>query len=1065
YSTNSKAFKVFNSKTRIVKENLHVQFSKNSSNIAGSGPNWLFDIDALTKSMNYKPVIQTIKGGGKEGCYPRNKDSEVSSTEEPRINQEKEANINNTNNINPVSPTVNVAGIEDNVVDENIVYGCADDLKMPNLEEIVYSVDDEDNDAEADMNNLNSIILVSPIPTTRLHKDHPLEQIIRDIHSAPQTIRMTKSVTEHAQEGNLSLKRSKLDRSYARRASTVQVTTVARIEAIRLFLACASYKDFVVYQMDVKSAFLYGKIKEEVYVCQPPKFEDPDFLDRVYKGEKALYGLHQAPRAWFKGDILLVQIKTSIWMKDESVEDADVHLYRSMIGSLMYLTSSRPDIMFTVCACARFQVTPKVSHLHVVERIFRYLKGQPKLGLWYPKDSPFDLEAYTDSDYAGASLDRKSTTGGCQFLESRLISWQCKKQTVVANSTTEAEYALTVNPTIYTSCIKQLWATAKAKTVNGEVPMVTSLNRWTEVYRPETKLERMGYENLTQKLTFYKAFFSPQWKFLIHTILQCLSAKTTAWNEFSSTMASAIICLATNQKFNFSKYIFDNMVKNLEGGVKFLMYPRFVQVFLDKQVEGMTKHKEIYVTPSHTKKVFANMKREGKGFSGRVTPLFQTMMVQAPEELEPITNKAANEEHVPIHSNDPLLSGEDRLKLNELMELCTNLSQKVLDLENTKTSQAVEIAKLKERVKKLERRNKSRTPGLKRLRKVGRTARIESSEDEDLGAQEDASKQGRKIADLDADVDVTLVDEAHERNDDNLIVIPTTVDELTLAQTLIEIKAAKPKVVTTAATTTTTAVTRPKARGVVVQEPSEFTTTTSQPSQLPQAKDKGKGKMVEPEKPLKKKDQILVDEEIAQRLQEELQAELEEEERLARQKEEEDNLISWDNTQAMMEADYELAQRLQAEEQGELTIKERSKLFVELMDKRKKHFAKLRAEEIRRKPPTKAQKRNQMCTYLKNMANYKHSQLKNKSFEEIQMLFDNTMKWVDSFVLMDSEVVKGSKSHAERKIVPKDDEAVNVESLATKYPIVDWKTHILVEDKMHYQIIRADGSTKGPFGI
>ncbi|GKA54662.1 hypothetical protein Tco_0753611 [Tanacetum coccineum] len=411
-------------------------------------------------------------------------------------------------------------------------------------------------------------------------------------------------------------------------------------------------------------------------------------------------------------------------------------------------------------------------------------------------------------------------------------------------------------------------------------------------------------------------------------------------------MAFAIICLATNQRFNFSKYIFDNMVKNLEGGVKFLMYPRFVQVFLNKQVEGMTTHKKSYVTPSHTKKVFANMKREGKGFSGRVALLFETMMVRAPEELgegseiptdpqhtptiiqpstsqpqkkqprmkqrkdtkvpqpsgstEPITNEAVNEEHVLVHSNDPLLN---------------------------------EITKLKKRVKKLERKNKSRTPGLKRLRKVGRTERIKSSEDKGLGAKEDASKQGRKIADLDADVEVTLVDEAQERNDENLMfdtgvfdeeevevkkvvsiaevttasATTTTVDELTLAQTLIEIKAAKPKAVTTAATTTTTVVTRPKARGVVVKEPSESTTTTSQPSQLSQAKDKGKGKMVEPEKPLKKKDQILVDEEITLRLQEELQAELEEEERLARQKEEENNLILWDNTQAMMEADYDQA--------------------------------------------------------------------------------------------------------------------------------------------------------------
>ncbi|GKE52154.1 hypothetical protein Tco_1487310, partial [Tanacetum coccineum] len=132
-------------------------------------------------------------------------------------------------------------------------------------------------------------------------------------------------------------------------------------------------------------------------------------------------------------------------LKDEDGEDVDEHLYRSMIGSLMYLTSSIPDIMFAVCACVRYQVNPKVSHLHAVKMIFRYLKGQPKLGLWYPKDFSFDLVAYTDSDYAGASLDRKSTTGGCQFLGGRLIPWQCKKQTVVANSTTKAEYIAASN--------------------------------------------------------------------------------------------------------------------------------------------------------------------------------------------------------------------------------------------------------------------------------------------------------------------------------------------------------------------------------------------------------------------------------------------------------------------------------------------------------------------------------------------------------------------------------------------------------------------------------------------
>nr|GEY95832.1 retrovirus-related Pol polyprotein from transposon TNT 1-94 [Tanacetum cinerariifolium] len=261
---------------------------------------------------------------------------------------------------------------------------------------------------------------------------------------------------------------------------------LARIEAIRLFLAYASFKDFVVYQMDVKRAFMYEKIEEEVYVCQPPCFKDLDFPDKVYKVEKALYGLYHALRAWYetsstylmdndfhkgqidktlfikrhKDDILLVHVyvddiifgktkkefstervmesssvkkkyvadilkkfdfstvKTAstpmepnkALIKDAEAEDVDVHVYRSMIGSLMYLTASRPNITFTVCACARFQVTPKISHLHAVKRIFRYLKGQSKLGLWYPKDSPFDLEAYSDSDYAKATLDRKSIT-------------------------------------------------------------------------------------------------------------------------------------------------------------------------------------------------------------------------------------------------------------------------------------------------------------------------------------------------------------------------------------------------------------------------------------------------------------------------------------------------------------------------------------------------------------------------------------------------------------------------------------------------------------------------------
>ncbi|GJY27156.1 hypothetical protein Tco_0401882 [Tanacetum coccineum] len=382
--------------------------------------------------------------------------------------------------------------------------------------------------------------------------------------------------------------------------------------------------------------------------------------------------------------------------------------------------------------------------------------------------------------------------------------------------------------------------------------------------------------------------------------------------------------------------------------------------------------------------------------------------------------------------------------------------------------------------------------------------------------QEDTSKQGRKIADLDADAKVTLIDETQERNDEEMLfdvqddlqgeevvaekevaekevsaadpvttagevvttanvevtttsAPTTTIDELTLAQTLIEIKAAKPKAVTTAATTTTT--TRPKARGVVVQEPSEFKTTSSplQASQLPQAKDKGKAIMVELEKPLKKKDQIALDEEVARNLEAQLQAELEEEERLARQKEEEATIAlieSWDNTQAMIEADRLLAERLQTREQEELTDEEKARLFVDLLEKRKKHFAALRAKEKRNKPPTKAQKKSTMSTYLKHMGGYKHSQLKNKSFDEIQKLFDKEMTRVNMFVDMDTEMKEGSnkaKTYTAQESSSKraDDEvAIDAIPLSTKPPmIIEYK--IDKEGKMGYfKLIRVDGSSK-----
>ncbi|KAK8942669.1 hypothetical protein KSP39_PZI009511 [Platanthera zijinensis] len=318
---------------------------------------------------------------------------------------------------------------------------------------------------------------------------------------------------------------------------------VARLEAIRLFLAYAALKGFTVYQMDVKSAFLNGNIKEEVYVEQPPGFVDSTFPNYVYLLQKALYGLKQAPRAWYetlstfllenkftrgkidktlflreiKGKILLVQIyvddiifgstdnnlckKFSKLMqgkfemssmgelkyflglqvkqsedgifisqtkftkellkkfgmenatsmrtpmasamsldKDEKGKPFDETKYRSIIGSLLYLTASRPDIMFSTCVCARFQVNSKESHYIAAKRILRYLKGTPNLGLWYPRSNDSELIGFSDADFAGSKDDRKSTSGTCQFLGRRLISWSSKKQNCVVISTAESEY-------------------------------------------------------------------------------------------------------------------------------------------------------------------------------------------------------------------------------------------------------------------------------------------------------------------------------------------------------------------------------------------------------------------------------------------------------------------------------------------------------------------------------------------------------------------------------------------------------------------------------------------------
>nr|GEW14607.1 hypothetical protein [Tanacetum cinerariifolium] len=715
YSISSKAFKVFNSRTKIVQETLHINFLENQPNVARSGPTWLFDIDTLTKSMNYQPVLSGNQinpsaciqehfdaekaGEGNVQQYvlfplwssgskdPHNADDATnfevkehefevkepestvhvspSSSAKSKKHDDKtkreakgkshvelstgfrnlseefeDFSNNNINEVNADSTLVLAIG--------QILTNSTNTFSAAALEDITYSDDEEDVGADADFSNLETNITVSPILTTRVHKDHPMTQIIGDLSSAPQTKSMTRMVKEQG------------------RASSIQ---------------------------DAKGL----------------GFEDPDYPDKVYKVVKALYGLHQAPRAWYetlanyllengfqrgkidqtlfikkqKGDILLVQ-----GLQVKKKQDGIFISHDKYVAKILRKFGLSDGKSASTPIDTDKPLLKDHDSKDVDVHTYRYLKGKPHLGSWYPKDSPFNLVAYSDSDYAGASLDRKSTTRG-----------------------------LSIPSAMDSKSVTGLW-------VNDVVRLQALIDRRKVIITEDTVCQALHLDD-----------------------------------------AESIDCLPNEEIF--AELARMGLVRNVDSSSKFYMYPRFLQLMISK------------------------------GFSEVDTPLFEGMLVPQ-QAADDVANVAAD--------------------------------------DDDKIAQALEILKLKQRVRRLEKKNKLKVSG-------GIIAKIDA--DEDIILEEVNAKKDVEVAEKDAVVQGRLEEsQAHVYH--------------------IDLEHADKVLITAAATTITVALSAARRRKrVVIRDPEETATSSTIVHSEPKSKYKRKDILVEEPKPLKKQAQIEQDEAYA----------------------------------------------------------------------------------------------------------------------------------------------------------------------------------------------------------
>nr|GEU56827.1 putative ribonuclease H-like domain-containing protein [Tanacetum cinerariifolium] len=783
---------------------------------------------------------------------------------------------------------------------------------------------------------------------------------------------------------------------------------------------------------------------------------------------------------------------------------------RSMIGSLIYLTASRSYITFAVCACARFQVNLNTSHLYAVKRIFRYLKGQPKLGLWYPKLSPFDLEAYFNSYYVGDGLERKSTIGD----ETVYKEWEdrMERAATTAYSLETKRDSGNINKTQSMATLNEPLSQG---TGSGTVTALKPQNLKEAINIAQRLMDQIIKRDSMQGTRDHKRKFDDRRSSNNNNSPNNRVNKQNNHNNNRNRnndyrqqqnrgqkplglmlppqlrtvgILETVPCGCTLTLLNqpFEIYLMPIKLGSFDVIIGMDWLSKYhAKIICDKKVVYIPIDDEILIIQAQTEAIkeenikAENLRGMDKTFEIRYDgtrcitnqswlPLFgnlRDLIMRESYKSKYSTHPGSDKMYQDIkilywwpdmkaiitkYASKCLTCSKVKAKCQKPSDLLIQPEIPMWKWERItmdfvsilpKTSNRHDIIwvivdRLTKSVHFILTREIDSIETLTRLyikEIISRhevaisiisdhdshfTFRLWQSLQNALGTQLDISNEvivdvrekiiEKKVSTADP---VTTAGEVVTTAGAKDSATPTTAttadvdDKLTLEKTLISIKAAKPKVISTDATTVTTAITTPRAKGIVFHEQVQAHIPT-----VSSSKDKGKAKMIEPKKPLKKKDQIVLAEEIARKLEAEMKAKMKKEERIAREKDEANRAVieEEDDVQVTIDANRQLAEQIQAQEREQLSIEERSKLLAELIESRRKYFAAKRAKEIKNKPPTKAQQKSLMCTYMKNMEGFKQKDFKGKRFDDINKMFDKVYKRVNTFVDMNTENVKES---------------------------------------------------------